>query len=106
MQDWELRKEDAYPTVSPQRNKPPPAHDVVPGVNFTAGIAYGALYPCAYELYLLMNGVLGYNLPSPMNPTLGTLFVNKFSERFAVRWMHLVTGLWMKTRLAAYRVAP
>jgi hypothetical protein len=26
MQDRELRKEDAYPTVSPQRNKPPPAH--------------------------------------------------------------------------------
>jgi hypothetical protein len=37
-----------------------------------------------YELYLLMNGVLGYNLPSAMNSTLGTLFVNKFSERFAV----------------------
>jgi hypothetical protein len=36
-----------------------------------------------YELDLLMNGAFGYNLPSPMGPTLGTLFVNKLIERFA-----------------------
>ncbi|KAJ7927490.1 hypothetical protein B0H13DRAFT_1970587 [Mycena leptocephala] len=34
-----------------------------------------------YELDLLMNDALGYNLLSPMNPTLGTLFVNKLIER-------------------------
>jgi hypothetical protein len=48
-----------------------------------------------YELDLLMNGAFGYNLPSPMGPTLGTLFVNKLIERFAFlpfyRWMHLTS---------------
>ncbi|KAJ7067101.1 histidine phosphatase superfamily [Mycena amicta] len=35
-----------------------------------------------YELDLLMDSAFGYNLPSPMGPTLGTLFVNKLVERF------------------------
>ncbi|KAJ7679018.1 phosphoglycerate mutase-like protein [Mycena polygramma] len=80
---------------------------LVPGVNFTANDAHGALYACAYdyaahatspwcgaftddeildfeyELDLLMDGAFGYNLPSPMGPTLGTLYVNKLIERFA-----------------------
>lgn len=34
-----------------------------------------------YELDLLMDGAFGYNLPSPMGPMLGTLFVNKLIER-------------------------
>ncbi|KAJ6532022.1 phosphoglycerate mutase-like protein [Mycena capillaripes] len=89
------------PPIAKRLNK------LVPGVNFTAGDAHGALYACAYdyaayaaspwcgvfteeeimnfeyELDLLMNGAFGYNLPSPMGPTLGTLFVNKLIERFS-----------------------
>ena len=35
-----------------------------------------------YELDLLMTGAFGYNLPDPMGPTIGSLYVNKLIDRF------------------------
>ncbi|KAJ7170878.1 phosphoglycerate mutase-like protein [Mycena crocata] len=89
------------PPITKRLNK------LIPGVNFTDGDTHGALYACAYdyaahqvspwcavftadeildfeyELDLLMTSAFGYNLPSLMGPTLGTLFVNKLIERFS-----------------------
>jgi acid phosphatase len=46
-------------------------------------------YARRYELDLLMDGAFGYNLPSAMGPTLGSLFVNKLIERCVPRVMYV-----------------